>query len=229
MNVALGSMFRNSKNYLDRYFSQVRGLQDALRQRGDSLRLILAEADSDDGTDVEILKHSGEFNMTLVCRDNGSPWFGSVDHPDRWRAISYVCDGILEQVKSTDDLFLYVESDLIWERETMLALLDDLCKIGVDACATMCFHNSNKAIFYDVWGHRKDGQRFHSSPAPYHPGVNGILTQIDSAGSCIAMKGLVARNARFVPPENGIVGFCGDIRGRGWKLWLDPQLAVYHP
>lgn len=168
-----------------------------------------------------------DLNLTLVNRDNGSQWFGSIDHPDRWTAISYVCNGIFEQVRNTDDALIYVESDLIWDPATMLKLLERVQEPPIDACAAMCFWRDTPT-FYDTWGHRKDGVRFQSFP-PYHPNVNGEVTEIDSAGSCIVMRGLVARNARFTPPEMGIVGFCNDLRGRGFKLWLDPQTKVMHP
>lgn len=227
MNIALGSIFRNSTPYLDRYYAQCASLAERLQAQGHSLRFVFAEADSTDGTAEQLAQLFQHRDCTLTDRANGSPWFGSVDHPERWKAISYVCNGVLEQVQPRDDVLIYVESDLIWQPETMLRLVEHVQAPGVDAVAAMCFHNGTD-IFYDVWGHRKDGARF-GPMAPYHPEVNGALTQIDSAGSCIVMRGLVARNARFTPPELGIVGFCGDLRGRGFRLWLDPTLKVEHP
>lgn len=227
MNIAIASMFRDSCGYLDRYLNQVLGLKNALAAHGHTLRVIAAEADSTDETAERLMERIGDLDLTLVNRDNGSRWFGSVDHPERWTAIAYVCNGILEQVRLTDDILIYVESDLIWHAETMLQLVERVQEPPIDACAAMCYSRKTE-IFYDVWGHRKEGIRFSSFP-PYHPNVNGEVTEIDSAGSCIVMRGIVARNARFTPPELGIVGFCNDLRGRGFKLWLDPALAVHHP
>lgn len=231
MNIAIASMFRDSCGYLDRYLNQVLGLKNALAAQGHTLRVIAAEADSTDETAERLMERIGDLDLTLVNRDNGSRWFGSVDHPERWTAIAYVCNGILEQVRLTDDILIYVESDLIWHAETMLQLVERVQEPPIDACAAMCFWR-NTEIMYDIWGHRANGERFASQP-PYHPMLetpseNGLY-RMDSAGSCIVMKGIVARNARFVPAELGIVGFCGDLRGRGFSLWIDPQVSVRHP
>lgn len=228
MNVALGSIFRNSAAYLPRYFDQVAALRDPLFKAGHSLRLILVEGDSTDGTGIELTRRSVSFPTTFEIRNHGGPVFGSVDDAQRWRQISFVCDGVLEQVGEQDDALIYVESDLIWNAETMLALLEHLKE--VDAVAPMCFWKQVEPIrwFYDTWGFRKDGARFKPDP-PYHPALDGQMTEIDSAGSCIVMRGAVARQCRFVPSELGIVGFCADLRAKGFKLHLDPAYAVYHP
>lgn len=225
--IALGSIFRNSTPYLDRYFEQVEALNNTLHSRGDSLRLILLEGDSTDNTFNLLSEKVFHGEKIVEKREHHGPLFGSVDDAIRWRNSSYVWNGVMEHVRATDDEFIYVESDLIWDADTMLRLLQLLeSHEEIDAVAPMCFHVSG--FMYDTYGHRKDGIRFSPTP-PYHPGVNGDLTEIDSAGSCLVMRGLVARNARFNPPELGIVGFGQDIRGRGFKLWLAPFLKVLHP
>lgn len=234
--VAIGSIFRNSEPYLDRYFTQVASLTGWLAGKDIETHLILVEGDSTDDT-WRVLQERGKFLMsfiqnvspgseiTLLKKDHGGPSFGSVDNDIRWRNISKVCNALLNCVSAKDDALVYVESDLIWNRETILHLLEHIKE--VDAVAPMCFHQQT-GLFYDIWGHRKDGVRF-SQYAPYHPGITNGLTTIDSAGSCIVMKGSVARSCRFTPPELGIVGFGGDIREKGFALCLDPSQKVVHP
>lgn len=234
MNVALGSIFRNSTGYLARFFAQAAALSHLLDKSGHSLRLILAEGDSSDGTWDEIkagLKAAGIRAFTVIKREHGGPEFGSVEDEMRWRQISFVCDGVLEQVSDDDDALIYVESDLIWEPGMMASLIGALTWQDVDAVAPMCFHRTG--FFYDIWGYRRGGARFSTHP-PYHPDLElesarGRLIKLDSAGSCIVMRGEVARKCRFDPAEKGIVGFCENLRSQGFTLWLDPSLRVIHP
>lgn len=231
MNVAVGSMFCNATPYLERYFAQVSALRDALRPQGHALRLIMAEGDSADDTWnalYEAVRECGAIPAEIVKRAHGGPMFGSVNIDRRWRQISYVCDGVLERVTPADDALLYVESDLIWQAETMIKLLGHLER--VDAVAPMNF-NRRTGAFYDTWGYRKNGLYFSPNP-PYHPdlAVNEHgLTPITSAGSCIAVKGSAAMAARFRPPELAIVGWCYELKLHGHPLWLDPSLKVEHP
>lgn len=230
MNIVLASIFRNSSGYLDRYFSQITALRAKLAERGDTLSFVWAEGDSEDDTfqRLGVALNGSEKHSRLIQINHGGPVFGSIDNDQRWRNISKVCNGLLDTIDSPCDIVVYIESDLLWTPETILALIDRVCH-GVDAIAPMCFHLPT-GLFYDIWGHRKDGVRFQQY-SPYHkaltPGVE--LALIDSAGSCIVMRDDVAKQARFNPPELGIVGFGNTIRELGFKLWLDPAQRVFHP
>jgi hypothetical protein len=237
--IAIASIFRNSTSYLDRYMRQVADLAGHLCGRGFDIHLIGCEGDSTDDT-WNVLKArmnylygrvqhvSTQSQLTLFKEDHGGQIYGSVDNPFRWANISRVCNKVLESVEEADDYLLYVESDLIWDADTMQYLLGNLhTQQHIDAVAPLCLHQPT-GLFYDTWGHRKDGVPFRQHK-PYHPAVGNKLTPIDSAGSCIAMRGEVARACRFTPPTQGIVGFGNDIRAKGYALYLDPQLTIYHP
>lgn len=243
MRVAIASIFRNSTSYLQRYTDQLSVLTGTLIGMGNDVHLIMAEGDSTDDTWAMLQERlsflfdfihnvSPQSRLTLFQAPHGGPEFGSVDNEQRWRNISYVCNRVLEQVTPQDDRFLYVESDLIWNYDTMMALLDGLDNYQqgtrVDVVAPLCIHKPT-GLFYDTWGYRKNGQQF-CQHSPYHPEVvSDLLTPIDSAGSCLAMHGLVARECCFTPPQLGIVGFGNDIRAHGYSFFLDPSLTVYHP
>lgn len=232
MLITLASIFRDSMSYLDRYFGQADNLFRLLFNEGHGMTLVLVEGDSVDETWEALQDRVHQrFHSTrgvALKYDHGGQKFGSVDNPTRWSQISQVCNRALESVPLYSQAVIYVESDLIWEPGVMLALLGHLKK--VPAVAPMCFHR--EGFFYDTWGHRKDGQAFRSSP-PYHPALlsvqPGELVPIDSAGSCIVMRGEVARTARFDPPEEGIVGFCQNMALNGFQLYLDPKQRVTHP
>jgi len=224
MNIVIGSIFRNSVGYLPRYFGQMDRLRVMLKRLDHELHLVLVEGDSIDDT-YRALKHmSSTYPTTLVKRDHGGPMWGSVDQPERWAALAWCCNAVLENVMLDAGAVIYVESDLIWDPETMLKVLSHLRE--VPAVATMCF--TREGAFYDIWGHMKDGQNFGPFP-PYHHGLKQYgLTEIDSAGSCIGMRGEVARRARF-GLSDCVRGLGRSIRENGYSLWIDPQLKVVHP
>jgi hypothetical protein len=224
MKIALGSMFRNSLGYLDRYFSQVLALKLYLESNHDHLQLIFAEGDSYDDTWTELAKRTESLDAVLLKRAHGSKhaWH-SVDIPERWKAISWVCNGILDHVEMDVDAFIYVESDLGWRVETMASLLNQLDALH-PAIAPMCF--TAVGDFYDIWGHIKDGEHFSPFP-PYHSALGSGLTEIDSAGSCTAMLGAVARSARYDSTDH-CRGLGRSIRKAGWSIWVDPNVRVVH-
>lgn len=241
MKIALGSAFRNSKSRLARYFEQVQALQDALLARGDSLHLGLVEGDSTDRTLTLLQQKLVSFTGTIIDRSHGGPVYGSTEHPDRFRALQGVGNGILESCPLDADVLVYVESDLLWDAATIIQCIDRL-KVGVDVIAPMIFAGTT---FYDVFAFRGlDGSRF-APFAPYHMSVAeagavtssispsglsvpGGLVEVSSAGSCLVMRAEVAWQCR-VPPEDGLVGFCRDARTKGFKIWADFDGIVRHP
>ncbi len=242
MRYVISSIFRNSGSYLDRYIGQVTNLvADLFLRDATQVHLLLVEGDSTDTTwqdlPLQIIllrrqlkpKYLDRLSFDISKKDHGGRLYGSIESDDRWRNISAVCNHLLDRVPEDADRLIYVESDLLWQPQTMLNLTTHLDH-GFDAIAPMCFHLPTGA-FYDTWGHRKDGVRF-SPHIPHHAALAANtepLVAIDSAGSCIVMSGAVARTARFVPPEHGIVGFCNDIRAKGFRLMLDPRERVLHP
>lgn len=232
MNVTIASIFRDSASYVDRYVAQVTALRDALAARGDSLHGVWGEGDSIDRTAQILAEKARKRALTfdLIDVSHGGPKFGSVNVEQRWRQISYCCNAVLDAIKPDADVVIYVESDLIWDAETMVTLLTRLSAPDVQAVAPMSMaYGETPPRFYDTYGHRSGGEQFQPY-APFHPGLkSGQLLKLDSAGSCIVMSGVVARKARFTPPELGIVGWGNDINAQGYSFWLDPTQSVWHP
>lgn len=237
MNIVIASIFRNSTGYLPFYVERVYQLAAALKLRGHGVRFVWVEGDSTDATwDVLAEERDAAFwPVTLVKREHGGPMWGSVDVDDRWAKLAWVHNGMLAEVKATDDVLLYVESDLMWNNATMLKLLGHLDTPGVDGVCPLSVIHTSPATFYDTWGHRSGGQKF-GHHWPYHPMLTRPadpatgLYPMDSAGSCWVVKADVARAATFDgDPPLDIVAWCNNMRANGARLWLDPSVKVYHP
>ncbi len=228
-NISVISIMRNSLSYIDRYIAQFQALRDVI-----PLRVVVAEGDSDDGTYAQLGALAGFEDFELHKIEHGGPVFNSTDNPQRWSQIAYVYNTLLDLLEPEGPVIL-VESDLIWQPETMLGLLKQL-GVGIDAIAPLSVkgyydldgHRLPGERFYDTWGHRwPDGTRF-SGELSEVVSDGKMLRPISSAGSCIVMKEEVARKARF-GAEDGIVGFCADLHRLGFHLYLDDQLRVEHP
>ena len=224
--VVIGGNFRNACRYLDVYEHQFNALERALRiNMGAELHGVFAEGDHYDDTREELDQRFGA-RATIVKREHGERDYGSVDLPERWKLSGWVSNGVLENLPAERfDAFIWVETDLLWEPTTMLELLYHLEE--VPACAAMCFAKYT-GLFYDTFGHRKNGVRFTPNP-PYHPELaHEGLTKIDSAGSCFAMIEPAARVVSFSLADS-IIGIGRSLYESGYSFWLDPQLKVIHP
>lgn len=227
MGVIVSSIFRDAAEYVDRYVDQVAALRELL---GVPVRLVVAEGDSTDDTYTQLVVgfQKAEIPAVVLRVDHHGPKFGSYDVAQRWRQIAQVCNAVMDRVRveiEDDDLFCYVESDLVWAPDTIAALFDGL--EVAPAIAPMSFHGPT-GMFWDTWGHiGLDGKRFSNYP-PYHPSVNGQRVQIQSAGSCFVMRGRLAKQVRF-SPEDCIRGVGRTIREAGGSLWLDPSVKVIQP
>lgn len=221
--IVVASIFRNSAHYVDRYFEQI----DKLR-KDHRVRLVIAEGDSTDNT-YDLLDARLHENDTLLKVDHGGPEFASVDNPQRWAQIAYVCNEVLRYLDMNEsEKLIYVESDLAWPVDTMHYLINDLDRVG--AVAAMSVQPST-GRFYDTWGHvGMDGVPFSPHP-PFHPSLehvrSGHLAPIQSAGSCIAVRGEIVNQGVEFSNEDCIRGFCRTIRDHT-PLMLDPDAVVYH-
>lgn len=224
MNVTVGAMFRDSTPYLDRTLSQYAALEDVLGECGIAVSFVFAEGDSSDNTGSLLAEWLGGRDGCLVPRGDGCPYFPSFPSPERWRHLGWVADGVLENIPESCDRFLWAEADLVWEPDTALRLLTHLG--SVDAVGAMNMKKDGR--FYDTFGTRIGGVWFQHDP-PHHPALVGWdgLIEVDSVGGMVALRGHVARGTRN--GAGGYVGWCENIRAKGWGLYLDPHARVEHP
>lgn len=214
MKVTVGSMFRNSVPYLGRYFDQIKSLRREI-----DVRLVLAEGDSEDSTYGQIMPQLQSAD-TLLQVNHGGKRFGSVDRRIRWENIATVMRAIVGTVADPDDVFLWVEADLIWDTVTMLRLLDDT--MVKSAVAPMVFGSKPyEDRYYDTYGFRRAGKMFNHHPPYWEDPTGNRFEKIDSCGSCFA----VAPEAwGSVVAWDGMWPF-----GADGQLWLDTELTIRHP
>lgn len=223
MNIAILSIFRNASSYIERYFDQTQQLRRQLLDRGDYLYLLLGHGDSTDDTDI-LLNEEVCFALGAELFDvaHGGPEYFSVVNPERMRQLAGCANALLDQLPENVDVVGWVESDLVWDTDTLLRLIDHTRH--VPAVAPLVKQDE---FFYDTWAFRKNGEHFTHS-TPYCKWLDRDLMELDSAGSVLFVRAEYARKARF---DNGeaIVGFSRSLRRHGATIWCDPTLRVEHP
>lgn len=224
MRVAVCSIFRNSAHYMERYFDQLLPLRDRYE-----LVASLTEGDSTDGTKDFVWA----WNSTSPCDwqfqtvDHGGPHYGSVDHPHRWDLIAQVVrPTIAHALDMKPDLVLWVESDLVWDTETMTQLIDRTAA-GPNRTSAPMLLAGHTPRFYDTWGYRLGGQMFLGHP-PYLPEnadhfrePGNPLVHIDSCGSCFVTNDLAG-----IAQWDGVWPYWAPGTG---NIKLHTDLVVRHP
>jgi hypothetical protein len=228
VRIVVGSAFRNSAGYVERYMRQVRELADHAGE-DNTVRVIAVEGDSSDATrrGLAVWAHSLDLELELLTHNHGHPPFGSTEAPARLEALSGVGNAILAGVRQEDEVLVYVESDLIWSSHHIGSLVDIALERrgGFDVIAPMVWAGDN---FYDIWGFRIGGERLEPFP-PYHAKLKASgITELESAGSCLVMR---AELARKVPPmtTGALVEWCANARAAGYRLGIHRDFHVRHP
>jgi len=236
--IILASAFRNlSGKRLVRYLSQVSAF---IAEGGfESYHLIWAEGDSTDTT-LEELRAArttfqdlpGNVTVDLIDVTHGRPNYGSCENPDRLRCLSLVLNKILDAVPADADAVVYVESDLKWVPEVLQRLISQL-QSPIDVISPPTFHRhprrpSDSKLLYDTWGFRTlEGRRYDRHMTRRSLQQKG-LKEMGSVGSCVAMRGDVARQCR-VSNNLALVGWCEAVRGQGYRIWSDWRIHINHP
>lgn len=223
--IAIGSAFRNSGGNAMVYMERVAALRDLMQ--GDQVRVIAVEGDSRDNT-REALRIAARFHnldLDLLTCNHGGPVFGSTEQPERLKALSLVGNAIFDGVRESDDALLYVESDLLWDAWTAKKLIlraINWAMTNTDVVAPMVMAGE---AFYDIWGFRHlSGERF--GPFEHQKfGGSPVPIRVGSVGSCLAMRGEVARRCR-IKNDYCLVGWCEDARAQGFSIAAHPDLVV---
>jgi len=230
MRVTCLSMFNNATGYLPRYFEQMARLRAALQADGHYLQLLLVEGDSTDDTWPQMHSEVEQyhFHATMWQHHHGQPLRRGTGHPERLANLSRIWNEMLDGVSPHADVVVIVESDLVWQPETMLQLIQRSREDGGIHCAMVWLGDEGSDLFYDIYLYRRNGVKFLND-APYHADlVMGEPLILDCAGSCLVMPGSIARAHRTTAREE-LMGLCNSARAVGHAVILDSDLSIYQP
>ncbi len=232
MRLTIVSFFRDAAGVqVHRFIKQCVHLQAGWKG---PVRLVAVYGDCVDSTKQQLQAEAEAYNLALhlVEYNTNKPRFGSTEEPDRMATLSKMANHALDYAQSllepgVPEQIFYVESDLIWEPETVKKLGEILDRAeDIDAIAPLIYAGE---LFYDIWGFRgMDDIRFAPFP-PYHFSLTSTdPTQIHSCGSAFMMERWVLEKSR-IRNDYALVGFWEDARSHGFKLFVAPTLKVRHP
>lgn len=230
MNVTLCSAFRNSvqNGHLDRYLAQVWALHGALDERGDTLYCVWGEGDSADDTRSQLAGGLYAWDFALIDCTHGGADYPSIVLGERWKQLAHVGRCIFAAIPTDAAAVIYVESDLIWDAETMVGLLDRLQDYPAISPMVLLDRKGWAAnTWYDTWGAiGLNGQHFEHRP-PYNAGYKDDKPfPVSSMGSCMAIRGDMAR--QIAVDERVFQGISAQIWAMGGSVWIDPKLFIWH-
>lgn len=216
--VAVYSLFRNNSKDVARTFGE-RALWNYDR---DKVTHICIEGDSTDDTYEKLKKIQG-FKTIIKKVDQGTPHYGSYAIPERLEALSRLWNIALEiALDEGAEHLLMLDSDIT----TPPHILTRLIAHKKDVVSPMFFFE--KSVFWrDTWGYHADGVDFLNR-YPYHKRYSGRgLFEVDCVGVPFMRRQVAESGVRYGPHE--VRSFCAEVRAKGFTIWVDPGMAVYHP
>lgn len=224
MNVTIVTPIRDAIKHLPAYELMVSGISSKHR-----LDIILVEGDSVDGTyevAKAMAKRSDKFAGVLKC-DTGTPKYGSVVNPDRFKALATVFNFGLDAVdRGWSDYVLLLPVDMTWRCGP---LVDKLVAHDVDVVSPFVFMDS---VFYDIWAFSFKDVFFppFRINAPQHwltVHSNGLVPLTTAGGTMLFRSSVIEAGVRYSEVDVDR-GFTRHARSLGFGVWGDPNTQVFH-
>ncbi len=229
MKITLCSIFRNSEKNLPRYLKQIDKLASKIWPN--TLQCLWGEGDSKDNTKqiLESVETNDNYRFELIDVSHGGKEFDSVVDPIRFLQCAYAGNIVWSRIPNTSQVVIWVDSDIIWDANVLNKLISQVENSTNVLCPLVILDRMNWDYnsFYNVFDFRINGEHF-THKQPYHQSLlTSDFVKIDSGGSCMVMRGHVARQVHFTAKEV-IVGMCKQINELGYSIYLDTRLKVYH-
>lgn len=223
MKIAVCTLFRNCVADVIHTFQQRGEWKQQLSNTKYEVVHVCLEGDSTDDTYETLKRYQDNFNIVLIKEDTGRPHYPSHAIPDRLITLGRLSNIALERAMQEDPSYiLWLDSDVTLPRNYITSLLAH----GKDVVAPMFFFE-NSVYFRDTWGYRVKEELFLNR-YPYCKNYkNNKLFEVDSVGLPLIDAKVIKAGARFGDEE--IVDLCRSIRSLGFKIFVDPSIAVTHP
>lgn len=183
---------------------------------------ICIEGDSRDGTHEELKKVNG-FRTIVEKIDQGTEKIGSFAEKGRLQALAQLWNrGLDIAVCEKAHYTLMLDSDITVPPDVLPKLITH----GKDVISPMFFFE--KSVFFrDTWAYHQGDIDFINR-YPYHRAYkNNKLFEVDGVGVPLMKYEVLLRGARC--DDNEVRGLSQKIKELGYKIWMDPAVAVYHP
>lgn len=223
-NVTIVTPMRDSAAKMSAYIGRV----NALEHDPAGLRVIVVEGDSVDDTWQRLqCWAANDSRVTVLKCDTMQPRFGSVVSPLRFWILATTFNAGLEAVDlDWSSHVLFIPDDIEYEPDMLARLLARDKSI----VAPFVFLRQRQQ-FYDTWAFQQEGRQafdaFQLADAPARFGDS--LVRMDSVGGVMLSHAAVLRAGVRYGMETVDRGYCFAARARGFSVWADPTVTVWHP
>ena len=219
-NVTIVTPWRQHAGAVLAYEEQVA----ALEYPQDRLRFVFVENDSTDGT-YELLRSWAQLDerISLSKQDTGGPLYPSIVNADRFRIMGTVFNWALDLVDyDWTDYVLFLPCDIVFPTDLLRRLLDHHAPI----VAPFVFQHGR---FYDIWAFSRNGRDFLPFAEASTEDLYGDeLVEMETLGGVTLIDADVLRAGVRYSTINVDRGLCEAARAKGFTVWADPTLRVYH-
>lgn len=235
------SQFRdNSGDYIKEYMDKIRSLE---YPNPEDVILFLGEGDSVDSTYEELKELEDDilYRVYVTKHDTSIPAMKHTPHPARIRCLAETGNAgwekmtQVEQEKPWAEFALMCESDLIYPPSIVKDLIDSMPE-DAGAIAPMIWMpipmgDQTRLQFYDIWVYRTlDNRKFPPhNIAWYKQHFPVEIFPVYSVGSMVLIRMEAIMNGARFSTDGAVIGLCEDIRAQGWKVYVNPNLHIFHP
>jgi len=118
---------------------------------------------------------------------------------------------------------LLIDSDIMTAPSTLISKLKRHDKDIISPYVYVLYYKPPR--FFDAHIFRKDGFRFSPWNPPHYKEKKPV--QLDSVGTCILVKKEVFEATPYADPYPHM-RFCNESREKGYEVWADPSIKIYH-
>ena len=215
--VLVAFLVRDCEKWLNRFLLCLEQLEYLKEQ----LRFAIIEGNSKDDTWHMVNQFASQQDQV---------WFKKIDLDEslaRHKRLAVLRNKLLEEALEDEEFVFWIDSDIV---EFSPSLLRDLIKANVDVIAPyVLIEGTDK--FYDHLAFRKDGVKFMFPDGFAIMELPKELFEVDSVGTCMLVRADVYRRGVRYPedhPESEQVGFCELAKKKGFKIFVNPNLKVFH-
>lgn len=184
----------------------------------EKIRFAFVEGNSSDDT----------FDKLKIFQEaHDNVWLRKLDvsSESRFERLAASRNKMINEALEKENHVLCIDADIVYFHPNTLNLL---LSHNVDVVAPLILIEG-ESRFYDTFAFVHEGKNFEHE-IPYCPVcVNRQLFEVESVGTCYLVKREVFEaDVRYGCEINEQVSFCSEARGKGFKIWVDPKIAVLH-
>jgi len=215
MSTLIGVNVKNSAIWLPRFLGQVE------RLKGRISRIVVMYGTSSDAT-FSILDHwrtVSKHDVRIYAEPNLP-----IEERGGAATLARVERDVQQLLKEgKEKYYLKLDADLVDIPEN---IIQKLVKCDLDVVAPYVWtEGRDRKTFFDVYGFRKDGCRFHPADPP--GAKSDTPVPVDSVGTCFLAKRAPALAGLYANPYP-LIKFCISLKASGFQVWAAPHVNVTH-